>query len=164
MLQTAFPTATRILDYYHCAEHLYTVAHAQYGQTPQAKEWVEITLIRLGFNAAERIVEELQEIQPKDDAAAEEIRKLIDCLREHEGRFGYHRAKNSGMAIGSGGIESANKFLCHARMKVTGAWWLEPNSNGMLRIRCAIHNGTFDRVFARHVEESQRSRSRPPTS
>ncbi len=164
VVPAVFPTGTQILDYYHCAEHLYAVAHAQYGQTPQAKEWVEITLIRLALNKPERVIGELREMKPENDSAGEEIRKLIHYLSENRDRFAYHRAKNAGMPIGSGGIESANKYLCHARMKVTGAWWLEPNSNGMLRIRCAIHNGTFDRVFRHHVKQSQHARAQRSTS
>ena len=164
VVQAAFPTSTQILDYYHCAQHLYTVAHAQYGETLQAKEWVEITLIRLALNHPERVIGELREMKPENDSAAEEIRKLINYLSENRHRFAYHRAKNAGMPIGSGGIESANKFFCHSRMKVTGAWWLEPNSNGMLRIRCAIHNGTFDRVFHHHVKRPQDAREKRSTS
>ena len=36
-----------VVDYYHCAEYLYKVAKAHYGQTVQALEWVEATLTRL---------------------------------------------------------------------------------------------------------------------
>jgi hypothetical protein len=49
-----------------------------------------------------------------------------------------------------GGIESSNKFICHVRLKRSGAWWYELNSNQMLALRCAKYNGTFDRVFERH--------------
>lgn len=35
------------VDYYHCAEYLYKVAKAHFGQTVQALEWVEATLTRL---------------------------------------------------------------------------------------------------------------------
>ena len=62
-------------------------------------------------------------------------------------QINYRSARRSGIPIGSGGIESANKFICHSRLKLSGAWWLKENSNTMLRIRCAIYNGTFDRVF-----------------
>jgi len=39
-------------------------------------------------------------------------------------------------------------LICHVRLKRSGAWWLEGNGNAMLRIRCAIYNGTFPQVFA----------------
>jgi len=49
--------------------------------------------------------------------------------------------------MGSGGIESANKFICHARLKRSGAGWLTENCNSRLRIRCANYNENFDKVF-----------------
>jgi hypothetical protein len=42
--------------------------------------------------------------------------------------------------LGSGGIESSNKFICHVRLKRSGAWWYEANSNHMLALRCAKYN------------------------
>jgi hypothetical protein len=45
-------------------------------------------------------------------------------------------------------MESSNKFICHVRLKRSGAWWYEENSNQMLALRCAKYNGTFDQVFA----------------
>lgn len=32
------------------------------------------------------------------------------------------------MPIGSGGIESANKFIGHVRLKRPGAWWVVENA------------------------------------
>jgi hypothetical protein len=57
--------------------------------------------------------------------------------------------------LGSGGIESANKFICHTRLKRSGAWWYAINCNQMLALRCAKYNGTFDQVFVRHQERLQ---------
>jgi 2-polyprenyl-6-methoxyphenol hydroxylase-like FAD-dependent oxidoreductase len=60
----------------------------------------------------------------------------------------WHEIGRRGLPRGSGGIESANKLICHVRLTRSGAWWLEGNGNAMLRIRCAIYNGTFPQVFA----------------
>jgi hypothetical protein len=46
-------------------------------------------------------------------------------------------------------MESANKCICHVRLKRSGAWWYEEKSNQMLALRCAKYNGTFDRGFTR---------------
>jgi hypothetical protein len=39
-IQLLFPHARQVLDYDHCAEYLYKVAKAQYGDSVQALEWV----------------------------------------------------------------------------------------------------------------------------
>ena len=57
--------------------------------------------------------------------------------------------------IGSGGIESANKFICHTRLKRSGAWWLQTNGNGMLRLRCSLVKGTFNKAFEKYVARDQ---------
>jgi hypothetical protein len=46
-------------------------------------------------------------------------------------------------------MESANKFICHVRLKRSGAWWYEESSNHMLALRCAKYNGTFEQLCTR---------------
>jgi hypothetical protein len=43
-------------------------------------------------------------------------------------------------------------LICHVRLKRSGAWWYEVNSNQMLALRCAKYNGTLDQVFARYQQ------------
>ena len=64
-------------------------------------------------------------------------------------------ARVGGYPVGSGGIESANKFICHSRIKRSGAWWLETNCNSMLKLRCSLVNGTFDETFSKYVTRSK---------
>src|SRR5262249_48444157 len=59
--------------------------------------------------------------------------------------------RRRGIPRGSGGIESANKLICHVRLKRSGAWWLEANGNAMLRIRCALYNGTVRQIFTDYM-------------
>jgi hypothetical protein len=51
---------------------------------------------------------------------------------EHRDRTHYRQCRRGGYPLGSGGIESSNKFICHVRLKRSGAWWYETNSNQML--------------------------------
>lgn len=157
-LTEAFPEGRPILDYYHCKEHLYEVADAHYGDTPKAVQWVEATLARLGEDRTERVIAGLCRMEPATGKALDAINKLIVYLENQQGRFGYDSAKAQGMPIGSGGIESANKFIGHVRLKRSGAWWLIENGNGMLRLRCGLYNGTFDRIFEHYITSDMDSR------
>lgn len=144
-----FPDGEEILDYYHCTEHIHATARAQFGEdTLEAHEWTEGVLTRLGLNELPRTLGGLRRMRPSSPAAAEEIRKLIVYLTGQTERFGYDELRRRGLPRGSGGIESSNKLICHVRLKRSGAWWLKGNGNAMLRIRCAIYNGTFPQVFA----------------
>ena len=149
-VQTLFPSAKEILDYYHCSEHIYRVAQVHYAERPeQALEWVEATMARLFCGEVAAVIWGLQRMQPDDAEAATVIGQGIHYLEQNQERINYRAARKGGYPIGSGGIESANKFICHVRLKRSGAWWYVPNGNQMLALRCAKYNGTFDRVCQR---------------
>jgi hypothetical protein len=146
-----FPSGRQILDYYHCAEHIHKVGKEQYGeQSPKCLEWVESTITRLFYAEVDNVIGGLQRMKPKDSLAEKEIRKLIVYLHNNRERIHYQGDRIGGYPIGSGGIESANKFICHTRMKRSGAWWVKETGNEMLAIRCAIYNGTYDKVFEKY--------------
>jgi len=146
-----FPKGRQILDYYHCAEHIYKVARLQYGEKSQkCLEWVESTMTRLFYAEVDNVIWGLQRMQHSDELAGEEIRKLIGYLSNNRERIHYKGDRIGGYPIGSGGIESANKFICHTRMKRSGAWWVKETGNEMLAIRCAIYNGTYDKIFEKY--------------
>jgi Uncharacterised protein family (UPF0236) len=149
-VQALFPGACQVLDYYHCSEYLHRVAYAQYGHTLQALEWVEATLTRLYQGQVGAVLGGLRRMQPTSDDALKAIGNCWIHLHTHRGRTHYSKFRRGGYALGSGGIESSNKFICHVRLKRSGAWWYEDSSNQMLALRCAKYNGTFDQVFARY--------------
>ena len=97
---------------------------------------------------------------PRDEAAAEEIRKLLGYLEVNQGRLKYGSLRRKGYPLGSGGIESANKFISHVRLKRSGAWWYVERANLMLTLRCAKYNGTFGRAFKNY---QQRQNNTPET-
>jgi hypothetical protein len=154
--QALFPSAVEILDYYHWSEHLYKVAALQYGTHPERqREWGEAALARLFYGEVHGVIWGLQRMKPADSQAAAEIAKLIGYLQRHQERLDYRFARKGGYPMGSGGIESANTFICHVRLKRSGAWWYVTNANQMLALRCATYNGTFDRVFNRYRQRIQ---------
>ena len=152
VLLAHFPEGEEILDYYNCAEHVYETARAQYGDgTLQAQEWAETALTRLCLDHLGETTGGLLRMKPRSPEAEESIRKLGLYLAGQTGRVGYAELRRRGLPRGSGGIESANKLICHVRLKRSGAWWLEANGNGMLRIRCALYNRTFKQIFADYM-------------
>ena len=88
-------------------------------------------------------------MQAQSDEAAKALANCWDSLEEHRGRTAYQKLRRGGYPLGSGGIESSNKFIGHVRLKRSGAWWYESNSNQMLALRCAKYNGTFHQIFTR---------------
>lgn len=159
-----FPLAVEILDYYHCREHLHKVAVLQYGAHPERQQpWYEAALARLFYGEVHGVIWGLQRMKPTDAQAAEEIDKLVRYLQRHQERLDYRFARKGGYPMGSGGIESANKFICQVRLKRSGAWWYVTNANQMLALRCAKYNGTFDGLFDRSRQRiPQKAEQTPP--
>ena len=151
-VQALFPQARQVLDYYHCAQYLHRVAKAHYGASVQAVEWVEATMTRLYLGKVGLVLGGLRRMQAQSDEAEKAIANCWDYLNEHRGRTHYRQLRRGGYPLGSGGIESSNKFICHVRLKRSGAWWYEANSNHMLALRCAKYNGTLDQVFVRYQQ------------
>jgi hypothetical protein len=88
-------------------------------------------------------------MQPTSEEALKAIDNCRVYLNDHRDRTHYRTLRRGSYPLGSGGMESANKFICHVRLKRSGAGWYEESSNQMLALRCAKYNGTFAQVFAR---------------
>ncbi len=66
--------------------------------------------------------------------------KLVGYLKGNKARIDYGNLRRGGYPLGSGAIESANKFICHVRLKRSDAWWKIDNANNILKLRCAKYN------------------------
>jgi hypothetical protein len=162
LFHTYFPEGEEILDYYHCADRVYETARAQYGDgTLEAQEWAEATLTRLSLNELGAVVGGLLRMTPRSPEAEASIRGLSIYLTGQRERVGYRELRHRGLPRGSGAVESANKWICHVRLKRSGAWWLEANGNAMLRIRYALYNGTLERVFSDYMTTRAPARPSP---
>lgn len=154
-VEEIFPSAKEILDYYHCSEHLGKVAAAQFAGFPEnEREWMEAASARLFCGEVDRVVRCLERMKPKNEEAGKEINKLANYLRENQNRIDYQAVKRCGYPIGSGGIESSNKLISQVRLKRSGAWWYVENANHMLALRCAMYNGTMDKLFKSHKQKA----------
>jgi len=159
-VQQLFPTAEEILDYDHCAAPIHTLAELQYGEQPaRAFAWGEATMARLFAGEVAGVIWGLQRLRPATLTAMAAIATLSGYLQHNRTRINYRAQRKAGYPLGSGGLESAPKFICHARLKRSGAWWYVANSNHRLALRCAKYNGTFEQAFERYrqrvLEQSQ---------
>ncbi len=151
-----FPKAKQVLDFYHCSEYIHAVANAQYGKgTKQAKEWVEATFTRLFHNNIDDVIRGLKIMQPASSEAQEKVADVIKYLSKRKDQVSYGSAKRAGYHLGSGAIESANKFISHVRLKRSGAWWYITNANNILKLRCAKYNGTYDDIIRNYIGEDR---------
>lgn len=154
-VERLFPSARQVLDFYHCTTYFHQIAQTQYATDPlKARQWLEATMARLFCNEGDGVIWGLQRMKPTCEQAQAAIDKALFYLskRLHQIAYGSHR--KGGYPIGSGAIESAHRFICHVRLKRSGAWWYQENSNHLLALRCAKYNGTWEQVFQRYIHNS----------
>jgi hypothetical protein len=87
--------------------------------------------------------------------AEEKITPAINYLSKRKHQVNYGSAKRAGYHIGSGAIESANKFISHVRLKRSGAWWYITNANNILKLRCAKYNATYEDIIRKYIKEDR---------
>lgn len=162
-IREIYPEARVVLDYFHCSEYLYDLAYAQYGKDSQkSQEWVEAAVTRLFSNQIDGVLAAIKRMKPTSDAAREQIKKTLRYLSTRKDKVDYGALRRGGYHIGSGGIESSNKFISNVRLKRSGAWWYPTNANNILKLRCAKYNGTFDRIMAKARKTNIQACSQEP--
>lgn len=139
-----FPSAVRIVDWYHAIEHLNDAAKASSAQNEaHAKSLLENWKTRLWDGQWEELMSDLREQSarigpPPADAPAndprEVIRKTIGYLENHRKEMDYPRYRNNGWPIGSGVTESGVK-LYNKRVKGTEQFWNVDGAEAILQLR-----------------------------
>ena len=127
--------ARYLVDFYHLSDYLAAAGEAMRGR--EGKKWLREQQGRMKRNEAEKVLEELRGRQ--EGAEVEEInaqiRKCYRYLEERLGQVDYQGAIEKGLPIGSGEIESGNKSVLQARLKIAGAWWKVENAEKMIGVR-----------------------------
>ena len=114
-------------------------------------------MTRLSLGKVGLVLGGLKRMRAQSDEAAQAMANGWDYLDAPRGRTVYQQLRRGGYPLGSGGIASSNQCIGHVRLKRSGAWWYEINSNQMLALRCATYHGTFDQVFARHQQRLRKA-------
>ena len=112
-------------------------------------------MARLFCNEGAGVIWGLQRMKPVATEAEVAIEKARTYLSPRLEQIAYGSHRKGGYPLGSGAIESAPRFLCPVRLRRSGAWWYQENSNALLALRCAKYNGTWEQLFQRYIQATQ---------
>lgn len=129
---------TFTLDRWHLQEDFYEAADALGLKGRRRQEWVEECMELLDGNEVESVREKLLNHQGRGQ---KRLRRLGGHLTEHHDDLDYDRKREAGLPIGSGEVESSQRTLPQARLKVAGATWKEEHLNSMLALRVVREDG-----------------------
>ena len=126
-----------LIDLYHLCDYFAGAVIAWEEKTRQEVE-------RLKHLAEEgeigKILKELKERQ-KIHPNHEGIKKCVQYIENRSGEFKYKEAKQMGLPLGSGKVESSHRSLMQKRLKKPGTWWLREKAADMANLRTLRANG-----------------------
>ena len=135
-VQTYFPRAICILDFWHAAEHLANLARAivppdDFETT--LGQWCQVMKHEGGRTLLAKL--EAIELQGRSAEACETFRKETNYLRNNVHRMDYHQYVSQGWRIGSGPIEAACKTIVNQRLNCSGMRWSETGADSLCALR-----------------------------
>ncbi len=141
MQELHFPKATRIVDFWHAAEHVWKVAGSFYGQgSRRASAWAEAKVIQLRRGAWRSVLRSLTHLRGKTAEQKEVLHDTARYFRNHGRRMNYPLYERKGFHIGSGIAEGACKHVVHYRFKQAGMRWSRSGAENLLALRVAYLN------------------------
>lgn len=150
-----FSSAVQILDWYHLAEHVHKAANIVHGDaTEEATQWSKQLKDELSQGHGEACLKlvQAQLTQVRSPSKREALQELQTYLENNLSRIDYPRYRELGLPIGSGQVEAQCKTLVGARCKQAGMRnWTYAGAEGVLRMRAAKHDGSFQALWNREL-------------
>ncbi len=134
-----FPRAIQILDYYHASEHLYTVAHARFGEgTAAAKAWVQARQGELLADQVRAVLLAIAAWKPKSRTAKQLRHREFRYFRRNTERLRYGTFRKKGYQISSGIMEATCKHVVGQRLDQAGMHWRPEAATAIVALRAAL--------------------------
>ncbi|MCX7011371.1 MAG: UPF0236 family protein [Candidatus Sumerlaeota bacterium] len=147
-----FPQAQGGLDFYHASEHLWAVAHDQFGESsPQARAWIEPLLHQLKHGGEFGVLQTLEDFcevcAEGQEPAHPATQREIAYFRQHRDHLHYEQLRAEGCPIGSGAMESTCSQF-QDRFKRTGQIWSLSGEQCLMALDIARRNNDWDEIWA----------------
>ena len=130
-----------VVDVWHAAQHLRTVATALYGEGERATAWARARRGALLAQGAEAVLAALRGVKPPTAEAAEVLRVERGYFTKNADRMAYPTFRLDGLPLGSGAIESAADHVVQRRMKRAGMRWSDAGGDALLALRARLRAG-----------------------
>lgn len=141
--------AIQILDWYHAVEHLWTTAHKLFGEQnkKRCETWVKELKDMLWDGKVQEVLESIESQALKRKRNQTPLWELYNYYLSNKNAMQYNEFRKQGFYIGSGAIESANKYIVANRLKLAGMRWSKKNANAMISLRCKFFENIWDEFW-----------------
>ena len=146
-IETFYPQAIQILDFFHVKEHLCQYAQLYFKEAEEAKKWIDSQTELLMDDKAEEVINNIKLLPQSKNRKEKQARdNLIGYYRDNVKRMQYKTFKEKGLLIGSGAIESAHRNIIQQRVKLSGQRWTKEGVQKIINLRMANKSNLWDKV------------------
>lgn len=139
-----------ILDWYHAVEHLWDCAKNLHDDETERKRWVKARENLLWNGQVKRVIKLLKdERRFRRKPYRKPLDDLIGYYENNQSRMRYAWFRKQGYLIGSGPIESSNRWVIQARLKGAGMQWSADGADIMGLLRCLYKSERWDQAWDR---------------
>lgn len=143
IVNTHFPNAVQILDWYHAFSYVQSVAQAAISDISERTCWLEQQHHHLWHGHRSSVFRACRQLI---DVAPDAVQKALTFFANQRSRMHYGRFRAAGYQIGSGTMESGCKQFGVGRLKIAGAQWLSQGARLLAKSRAAYLNGDWDKL------------------
>lgn len=138
-----------IIDFFHSLERIGDIKTNGFNDEKKANQFYYSCKDYLNKGNIEIIKQEIEKIRDvqKDDEKRKIIDETLVYFMRNGNKMQYDLYKMQGLCIGSGAIESANKYVVQRRLKLQGMKWNLTNANFMVHLRAEYINGEMDKHY-----------------
>lgn len=148
----------RVVDYYHVAERIWTIAGSLFGQgTKESIAWANRMLKALKKpSGASRVLHSAATFRHRlnlSRAALKEYSRACAYIRKRTKFMRYDQYQAAHIPMGSGITEAACKTVFTQRMKLSGMRWTEEGAQRILTLRTTLLSKHWDDSYNRHLDD-----------
>jgi hypothetical protein len=147
----------RIVDYYHAAQRIWTMAEALFGKDHRAGcAWARrMCRVLKKPGGPFRVLHSAAALRPPrklSKSRAAEFRKAYQYIRRRTKFMQYHGYKHLNLPIGSGVTEAACKTVVTQRLKLSGMRWMKHGAQTILNLRVVLLSGIWQPLYRKLLE------------
>jgi hypothetical protein len=144
LVETYYPSAVQILDWYHAEDRLIKVAEDAC-PADQAEGWLADVLTAMWHGDTGFVIRACEKLTSKSAVAAQ----AVTYFRNNAHRMQYDQFRQQGYMLGSGTVESGCKQIVTRRLKVSGAQWNLQGARLTAKARAAWLSGDWEELCSR---------------
>lgn len=145
-----------IVDFYHAAQRLTTMAESLFGVGREASAWAaKMRKLLKKPNGPFRVLHSAAALRDRHRMSAKAkkaFQTAYNYLRERTRLMRYAEFRAQGLPIGSGITEAACKTVFTQRLKLSGMRWSKAGAQTILNLRVLLLSGVWDDVYQALVD------------